>query len=107
MVLLMILIGPLLVRFSYFCILVLWAPMLSIGFFREPISHDFTVSDLRESSRGPDAIEFEGHYSLVNGVPSPPAGIWNAAEPGDTIRLHGTGNRWGVFYDDIELNKQE
>lgn len=81
--------------------------MATVAVVSDPISHDFTVGELHESSRGPDIIEFEGHYWMVNGVPSPPARIWNTAEPGDTIRLHGKGNRWGVFYSEIELIKQE
>lgn len=85
----------------------IWAPMAAIAVVNYPISHDFTVSELRESSRGPDVVEFEGHYSLLNGVPSPPAKIWNTVKPGDTIRLSGTGNRWGVFYSEIELIKKQ
>ncbi|WP_299952857.1 hypothetical protein [uncultured Roseobacter sp.] len=96
---------PFLIRFCYLCILVIWVPMATAAVVNKPISHDFTVSELRDGSRGPDVIEFEGHYWMLNGVPSPPEKIWNTANPGDTIRLSGTGNRWGVFYNKIELVK--
>ncbi|MEM9575919.1 MAG: hypothetical protein AAF999_02770 [Pseudomonadota bacterium] len=57
--------------------------------------------------RGIEVLTFEGHYWLVSGITHPPDEIWDRAQPGDTIRLHGNGNRWGVFYDEIELIKQE
>ena len=104
---LMMVAGPVFVRFFYLCILLIWAPIVTVLFVRGPVAHDFIVEDLRDSFKGPDTIEFAGHYVLLNGLPSPPTDIWNTAEPGDTIRLHGTGNRWGVFYDEIELIKQE
>lgn len=59
MVLLMIFIGPLLIRFFYLCILMIWAPMATVAVVNDPISHDFKVSNLRESSRGPHTLEFE------------------------------------------------
>ena len=88
-------------------ILLTWVPMASTLFSREPIEHAYTVEALNESNRGPDVIEFVGHYFMMSGVPYPPDDIWNAAKPGDTIRLSGTGNDWGVFYDEVELIKQE
>ena len=72
-----------------------------------PVSHDFTVVGIRENSRLPDTVDFEGHYWVVNGLPNPPHSLRELLQPGDTIRLHGTGNRWGVFYTEIELIKQE
>ncbi|MDW3222443.1 MAG: hypothetical protein R8G34_06065 [Paracoccaceae bacterium] len=93
----------LVMRFLSVCILVMWVPMATTIFVRGPITHDFTVKALDERSKGPDVLEFEGNFKFTSGVPYPPDEIWNSASPGDTIRLSGTGNRWGVFYDEIEL----
>ncbi|MEM6566339.1 MAG: hypothetical protein AAF665_17935, partial [Pseudomonadota bacterium] len=94
---------------SYFGIYVaaaeVWLPMAMTGFSDDRVALEYNVENL-SSTRG-KLIELEGFGWIIFGIWHPPDQIWEAVAVGDTIRLHGTGNRWCVFYDEIELIQQE
>lgn len=90
---------------TYVCAAEVWWPMAMIGFYGDQVALEYTVENL-VSGRG-NLIELEGFGLIISGIWHPPDVIWEGVAVGDTIRLHGTGNRWGVFYDEIELIKQQ
>ncbi len=100
--------GPFCLRVFYLFIFIIWLPILTTVVSRDAVSHNFKVLELSEGgSKHPDTIRFEGHAWMIGGLHHPPTAVWDAVEIGDTIRLSGKGNRWGVFYDEIELIKQQ
>ncbi|MCV3272613.1 hypothetical protein [Roseobacter sinensis] len=93
----------------YSCILVICIPMATTLVDRQPLLQVQVVTEVYHGSgtKGRNAIRFDGTHWLVGGLIEPPPEILDAAGVGDRVVLTGVGNRWGVFYDDIELIKQQ
>lgn len=100
-------ISPLVPWFGFTALVVLWFPMATVLMDSRTTNQDFTIGRLNQEYRMADYISLPDRLPLGGSVYRVPHNIWQHAKPGDTIRLNGTGNRWGVFYDEIELIKQQ
>ncbi len=83
----------------------LWFPMATGLIANDAVEHRFVVADV-SSTKGGHSITFADNFFLVGGLADVPRSTWRLAEPGDTIKLTGKGNQWGVFYDRIQVIKQ-
>lgn len=99
----MLLLVPLIWWWFYASIAFSWVPMLSLVTKNDPIQYEFVVRELRIPSRGPDELMFKNHSWFFGGVPRPSDFINSSLKPGYVVRLEGIGNRWGMFYTDMEV----
>ncbi len=101
--------GPMFANVAYSWILVVGVPMLAVLADWGPVSQSQTITEVDDGGgrRSCDAIRFAGSHWLVGGIIESPTKILDAARVGDTIRLNGKGNRWGVFYSEVELIRRE
>lgn len=105
----MIFLSPLLVWYAVATIVSVGMPMASIALSGKSLHHDFVVEELKESSaryQKSYRLVLKDHTPVGGNIIGPPRQIWSNAKPGDAIRVYGVGNRWGVFYDEIELIKR-
>lgn len=104
----LVFVGPFILWYGLGYLLSFGFPMTMAASSAYPVAHQYTAERYFVPIRGVSRrIVLDVDNWWIDGVLRPPKEIAERIKRGDAILLSGQGNRWGVFYNEIELVKQE
>ena len=100
----LVFVGPFILWYGLGYLLSFGLPMTMAAIAAYPVDHQYTAERYYvPKRRGPRRIVLDVDNWWIDGVLRPPPEIGSQVERGDTVRLSGRGNSWGVFYSEIVL----